>query len=383
MGLWDKIKGEFIDIIEWLDDSSDTMVHRFERHGNEIKYGARLTVRPAQAAVFVNEGQIADVFTPGMYTLETSNLPILSTLMGWKHGFQSPFKAEVYFVTTRQFTDLKWGTKNPVMMRDQEFGPVRLRAFGTYAMKVKDPKLFIEEIVGTDGTFTKDEITDQIRNIVLTRFADTLGESRIPILDLASNYDELSKFVSDRITPEVQKYGLDLTIFLVENISLPPSVEEALDKRSSMGIVGDLSRYTQFETATAIEEAAKAPGGSAGAAMGLGLGVAAAAQLGHVLTNAATGLSGAAGGGGAGAATPPAVPPVLQFFTVQGGAQQGPFPIDAVATQIRGGGLTPDTLVWRQGLPGWVPASQVVELAPLFAAQTPPPLPPPIPPSSG
>jgi membrane protease subunit (stomatin/prohibitin family) len=155
MGLWDKLRGELIDIIEWLDPSNDTMVYRFERRGNEIKYGAKLTVREGQAAVFVNEGQIADVFPPGMYTLETSNLPIVSTLQGWKYGFESPFKAEVYFCSTRRFTDLKWGTKNPVMLRDPEFGPIRLRAFGAYAMRVSDPGTFIKEIVGTDGHFTK------------------------------------------------------------------------------------------------------------------------------------------------------------------------------------------------------------------------------------
>ena len=176
MGLWDKLKGELIDIIEWLDDSRDTLVYRFPRYQNEIKYGAKLTVREGQAAVFVNEGKIADVFAPGMYELQTSNLPILATLKGWKYGFDSPFKAEVYFVSTRRFTDQKWGTKNPIMLRDPEFGPGRLRAFGSFEFKASDPAAIIREISGTDGDFTVDDINDQIRNIVITRFTDALGE---------------------------------------------------------------------------------------------------------------------------------------------------------------------------------------------------------------
>ncbi|MEJ2649228.1 MAG: SPFH domain-containing protein, partial [Sedimentisphaerales bacterium] len=180
MGLFDKIRGEFIDIVEWTDSSNDTMVYRFQRYNNEIKMGAKLTVREGQVTVFVNKGQIADVFEPGMYTLETDNLPILSTLRGWVHGFNSPFKAEIYFVSTRRFTDLKWGTKHPITLRDAEFGPVRLRAFGTYVIKVVDPRALIREIVGTDGHFTTGEITEQLRNLIVSRFADVIGESKIP-----------------------------------------------------------------------------------------------------------------------------------------------------------------------------------------------------------
>jgi membrane protease subunit (stomatin/prohibitin family) len=195
MGLFNKLKGEFIDVIEWTDSSSDTMVYRFERYGNEIKNGAKLTVRESQAAVFINEGQLADVFKPGMYDLTTANLPVLSTLKGWKHGFESPFKAEVYFVNTKRFTDLKWGTQNPIMLRDKEFGPVRLRAFGSYSIRVTDPAVFLKEIVGTDDDFNKDEVTGQLRNIVVSRFSDALGESGIAVLDLASNYNELGDFL--------------------------------------------------------------------------------------------------------------------------------------------------------------------------------------------
>src|SRR5687767_7308971 len=226
MSIWDKLKNELIDIIEWTDDSANTMVWRFPRHQNEIKYGAQLTVRESQQAVFVNEGQIADVFSPGRYKLETQNVPILSTLKGWKYGFNSPFKAEVYFINTKNFTDQKWGTKNPIMLRDAEFGPVRLRAFGTFALKVTDGGKFIKEIAGTQAHFTTEEITEQLRNLIVTRFTDTVGESKIPVLDLAANYDELSKFIYAKINPEFNEYGLEVTKFLVENISLPTEVEQ-------------------------------------------------------------------------------------------------------------------------------------------------------------
>src|SRR5918911_316670 len=192
MGLLDKLRGELIDIIEWTEPSnSEILAYRFPRYNNEIKYGARLTVREGQAAAFVNEGQLADVYMPGMYTLETQNMPILSTLRGWQYGFNSPFKAEVYFVSTRTFTDRKWGTKNPIMLRDAEFGPVRLRAFGTFAIKVTDPAKFLREIVGTNPQFSVETIGDQLRDMIVSRFADTLAENKVPVLDMASNYDEL------------------------------------------------------------------------------------------------------------------------------------------------------------------------------------------------
>lgn len=180
MAIWSKLRGELVDIVEWIDDSRDTLVYRFQRYGNEIKYSAQLVVREGQAAAFVNQGKLADVFGPGRYVLETDNLPILSTLQGWKHGFSSPFKAEVYFVSTRQFTDLKWGTKNPLMLRDQDFGLVRLRAFGTYAIRVRETAGLLRELVGTDGHYTTSEITGQLRNVIVSRFADFLGESNIP-----------------------------------------------------------------------------------------------------------------------------------------------------------------------------------------------------------
>jgi len=359
MALFDKIRGEFIDIIEWTDSSADTIVYRFARHDNEIKMGARLTVREAQKAIFVNKGQIADVFEPGMYTLETDNLPILSTLMGWKHGFHSPFKAEVYFVNMRRFTDLKWGTKHPITLRDAEFGPVRLRAFGTYVMRVSDPQVLLREIVGTDGHFTTGEITDQLRNLIVSRFADVLAESKIPVLDLAANYEELGQFVTERIKQEFTNYGLELTTMLVENISLPPTVEEALDKRTSMGAIGDLHKYTQFQAANAMEEAAKNPGGMAGGGMGMGMGFAMANQMGQAMADQG--------------AAPPPLPQSGPFYAAFEGQQAGPFDLAAMQQHIESGRLTPQTLVWRKGMAGWVAAEHVKELKGLFDG--PPPLP--------
>ena len=246
MSLLDKLRGEFIDIIEWTEPSNnDILCYRFPRYQNEIKNGAKLTVREGQAAVFVSEGQIADVFTPGMYTLETKNLPILSTIKGWKYGFNSPFKAEVYFVSTRQWTDKKWGTQNPVMMRDPEFGPVRVRAFGSYAFRVGDPATFMRQLVATDPSFETYEIANQLRNVIVSRIVDAMGQSKMPILDLAGNYEKLSQLAKDKVAPEMAGMGLTITQFLVENISLPPEVEQMLDKRSSMAVLGNLDQYTR------------------------------------------------------------------------------------------------------------------------------------------
>ena len=240
MALFDFLKGQFIDVIHWVDDTRDTMVWRFERQGHEIKYGAKLTVREGQSAVFVHEGQLADVFGPGLYQLETNNLPIMTSLQHWDHGFQSPFKSEIYFINTTRFNDLKWGTKNPIMCRDPEFGPVRLRAFGTYAMRVADPAVFMREIVGTDGEFTADEISDQIRNVILQEMSRVLAGSGIPVLDMAANTADLGKLVITAISPKIGEYGLALPEFYIENISLPEEVEKVLDKRTSVGLAGDL-----------------------------------------------------------------------------------------------------------------------------------------------
>ncbi len=372
--IWDKIVGEFVDVIEWTDDSSDTMLWRFERHGNEIKYGAQLTVRESQIAVFVNEGRVADVFEPGMYTLETANLPIISTMENWHHGFQSPFKAEIYFVNTKRFTDLKWGTKHPVTLRDPEFGPVRLRAFGTYVTKIKDPVVFIREIAGTDGHFTTDEISDQLRNMIVSRFSSVMADSGIPVLDLAANYEHLGSFLTNKIKPEFDLYGLELSQMMVESISLPDIVEKALDQRTASGVVGDLTRYTQYQTAEAIVKAAENPGGAAGAGIGIGAGVAMGQQMANQMGAGAAGSSTSAGAAGAAAPTPPPLSPEKSYHVDVDGKADGPFGADQIAAMIVSGSLRRETLVWSQGMDDWQPAGQVPDLAGHLAA-VPPPLP--------
>jgi membrane protease subunit (stomatin/prohibitin family) len=375
MGIFDKLRGELVDIIEWIDNTNDTMVYRFQRHGNEIKMGAKLTVRESQVAVFFNNGKIVDVFQPGMYTLTTDNMPILSTLMGWKHGFHSPFKAEIYFVCTKRFTDLKWGTKHPIMLRDAEFGPIRIRAFGSYVIKVTDAAKFMREIVGTDGDFTMDEITDQLRNLIVSRFADIIGESKMPVLDMAANYDELGEFITKRIHEDFLNYGLDIMKMLVENISLPKAVEEAMDKRSSMGVIGNLNQYTQFQAANAMEDAAKNPGGMAGGGLGMGMGFAMANQMGNAMSPQQQQPSQAPHAPQAPTPqTPPPLPQAAAFHIAINGQQSGPFDMNSLTKFVSGGQVKADTLVWKQGMPKWTAAGQVPELSSLFGA-APPPLP--------
>jgi membrane protease subunit (stomatin/prohibitin family) len=366
MGLWDKLRGELIDIIEWTEPAqSDILCYRFPRYNNEIKMGAKLTVREGQAVVFVNEGQIADVFSPGMYTLETQNLPILSTLKGWKYGFNSPFKAECYFVSMRRWTDQKWGTQNPIMLRDAEFGPVRVRAFGTYAFHVKDPGTFLKQIVATDPSFETFEIANQLRNTIVSRFADVIGQLKIPVLDLAGNYEKAAQMAQQRFAAELAEMGLELTAFYIENISLPPEVEKALDERTKMGVIGDMGRFTQYNAAQAIRDAAQNPGGIAGVGAGLGAGFGVAQQM-----------AGAIQGATATTAAPPPIPTTgaASFYIGVGGQQQGPFDMATLQGKVRDGALARNTLVWRQGMASWVAAETVPELQSLFAA-VPPPLP--------
>ena len=367
MAFWDKLFGEFVDVIEWTDNLTDTMVYRFERYGNEIKYGAKLTVREGQVAVFVNEGRVADVFTPGMYELKTSNVPVLSTLQNWPHGFESPFKAEVYFFNKRRFVDLKWGTKNPIMLRDKEFGGVRLRAFGTYEIRIDDAVIFLREVVGTDGHFTTNEISNQLRNLIVSRFTNALGEADIPILDLAANYDQMGTFLTGKIAPEFKEYGIDLTRMLVENISLPSEVEKALDKRTSMGVIGDLSKYAAYQTAEALTTAAANPGGGAGDGVGLGMGIAMAHRMTETL--------GAPGGGGAPSKeAPPRIPLEARYYVATNGHQTGPFTKAEMRAKVDQGSVQRDTLTWLPGMGDWQDAASIDEISALFSDQ-PPPLP--------
>jgi membrane protease subunit (stomatin/prohibitin family) len=380
MGLRDRIFGEFIDIIEWTEPSqNEILAYRFPRYKNEIKNGAKLTVREGQVAAFVKEGQLADIKTPGMYTLDTHNMPILSTILGWKYGFESPFKCEVYFISTRQWTNQKWGTQNPVMVRDPEFGPVRLRAFGSYAFKVTDPATFLKELVATDPSFEAYEITAQFRNTIVSRFVDALGSAKIPMLDLAGNYEKISNVAKERISPELAKMGVSLTQFFVENVSLPPEVEAALDKRSQMGVLGNLDQYAKLQAADAIRDAAQNPGGIAGVGAGIGAGLAVGGQMAGTV-GAAMNAPGQVipantqPPASAQPAAPPPLPTSVAFHAAIDGASAGPFDLAALAAKVREGKVTRNSLVWKVGMANWVAADTVPELQSLFAS-VPPPLP--------
>ncbi len=369
MGIFDFLTGEFIDVIHWTDDTRDTMVWRFEREGHEIKYGAKLTVREGQSAVFVHEGQLADVFTPGLYMLETNNMPVMTTLQHWDHGFKSPFKSEIYFVNTTRFNNLKWGTKNPIICRDPEFGPVRIRAFGTYSVRVSDPAKFLIEIVGTDGEFTMDEISFQIRNIIVQEFSRVIASSGIPVLDMAANTADLGKLIAAEIAPTLDSYGLVAPELYIENISLPPAVEAALDKRTSAGLAGDLGRFTQYSAAEAMTTAAQNPsGGAMGAGIGAGMGMAMGAQM-------ARGPWGAAPADPVPAApAPPPPPPVEHVWHIaEDGQTRGPFSKASMGRMAADGSLTRDSYVWTAGQDGWMRAEEVQELAQLFTILPPPP----------
>ena len=356
MTLRDFIKGELVDIVEWLESSTDAMVWRFDRPNNEIKNGAQLIVRPGQVAVFVDQGTVADVFEPGRHTLTTENLPVLSRLRGWKHGFASPFKADVVFVSTRQFVSNKWGTKQPVMTRDPELGPVRLRVFGTYAVRVSDPESFVRELVGANSSFTIGQISDQLRDLVVARVSELLAESPIPALQLAANYRELGDHAVQRLAPELAKLGVELTKVVVESIALPDEVAATLDQKTRIGMIGgDMGAYTQLLTADAVRDAARNQGtGGAGAAVGVGLGM-------------AQQLAGAAGQSARGAVqTPPPLPASAGFFIGIDGKAQGPFDVSALTQRVKDGVLRADTLVWRVGMATWAAAAQVPEVAALL-----------------
>ena len=381
MSLFNKIKqkafNEFIDIIEWTDDTADTMIWRFPRYQAEIKNNAQLTVRETQVAVLVNEGQFADVFQPGRYELTTSNMPILTTLKGWKYGFNSPFKVDVYFVNTKQFLNLRWGTANPIMMRDPEFGPIRIRAFGSYCFRVEpDPTRFIRNVAGTDGNFTTEGVTEQLRNFVITKFTDYLAESKIAALDLAANLNVFSSELNIALKDDFSEYGIELTKFLVENISLPEAVEEALDKRTSMGVIGNMTTYTQMQFADSLKDAANNPSGGgnlAGDAMGAGIGLAMAGQMAGQMMNPQAGqFHGGQQPPQQAAPTPPPMPQQTTYHVAVGGVQQGPFPVSQLQQMIQQEQLTRDTLVWTAGMPAWAAANSVQELSQLFGAVPPP-----------
>ncbi|HEX7557931.1 MAG TPA: SPFH domain-containing protein [Usitatibacter sp.] len=363
MALWDKLIGELVDIVEWLDDSKDTLAYRFERYQNEIKYGARLVVREGQMAAFINEGKLADVYKPGTYELTTQNMPILATLRGWKFGFNSPFKAEVYFVSTRKFTDLKWGTPGPAMMRDKDFGMVRVTSFGIYSVRAKDAGIIIRDLVGTEGRFTTEDIQENLRGKIGLRIKERMPELGIPVIEMTAKVFEMGNKLRERLEPDFEALGLELTEVQVQNIGLPEEVEKAIDKRGAIAAVGNLQAYTQYETASSIHDAASNPGGAAGVGMGLGAGIAMGGQM---MSN----MSGAAGA----TAMPPPIPGAIAFFVAAGQNQAGPFDLGALQQQVASGALTRNSLVWKNGMAQWVKAGEVPDLALLFA-NVPPPIP--------
>lgn len=291
MAIMDFINRQFIDVIEWVDDSRDTLSYRFPDDDKQIKNEAQLIVRESQVAQFVYVGQFADTLGPGRHTLKTENIPILSDLLGWKYKFQTPFKADVYYVTTRVFTGNKWGTSNPVMMRDADFGVVRVRAFGTYDFRIVDPVRFLKEVAGTDHQFRLDEFNDVMRSRIVSVFSETLARAKVPALDVATRYSELGEALLEPINQVTrEKYGLELTAFVVENVSVPPELEQAIDKRGAMTAIGNLNDYIKYNMANALAE------GKAGAA-GIGAELAAGLAMGQQMLQ-----------GGLGAGAPPAQP---------------------------------------------------------------------------
>ncbi|MDP2343483.1 MAG: SPFH domain-containing protein [Deltaproteobacteria bacterium] len=378
MGFFDKLKAELVDIIEWMDDTNGaTVVWRFPRWQNEIKNGARLTVRPGQTAVFVDQGRIADVFTEGMYELTTANIPILSTLKGWKHGFNSPFKSEVYFVSTKVIPAMKWGTPQPLMMRDADFGVIRVGAFGTYSIRCVDCKALMKELVGTDGIFDTDELAQVMRSLMQQAVAEVIGSSKVPALDLLGSYGKLADEIKEKVKVQIDdEYGLDLVSVQIVNINVPESVQKAMDQRASMGALGsaslgpapNLGAFQQFQMGNSMGN--MGPGGGAGMNMGMGL-----AMAGQMMNQANQQPAMVA---------PPPMPTAAQWYFGINGQNVGPLAMDVVKQFVTMGQIKPDTLAWTNGQAAWSPAATIPGLAGFFAPAGPPPLPgggpPPFPP---
>lgn len=381
MGLMDKLKGELVDIIEWMDDSRSTLAWRFPRYQNEIKNGAQLIVREGQEAVFVYRGALADRFGPGNYELKTENLPILSTLQGWKYGFDSPFRSEVYFINTRPVTDLRWGTPNPVTVRDPDFKMVQVRANGLCVVRIDNAEIFLKEVIGTDSAVEVEEITELLRRVITLAFSDLVMETKLGVIDLQGKQvelaDKLRDFVASRVDDE---FGLAVPSITL-NISLPDEITAAMTRGVARGVeeggfldnVGDLDRYQQAKQADAMLAAANNPGGGGtmGDMMGMGMGMAMAGQMANQMQNA---------GQQQAPAGPPPLPGAQTFHVDMGGQSQGPFTVAQIQQGVASGQVLPTTLVWAPGMAGWVAANTVPALAALF--QAPPPLPP-APPAGG
>ncbi|MDN3577601.1 SPFH domain-containing protein [Chitinimonas viridis] len=379
MSLWNKLTAEFIDIVEWTEDRPEVMAHRFERHQNELKMGAKLTVREGQLAVVVNEGQlgknqVADVFTPGMYTLNTENMPILATLKGWKYGFNSPFKAEVYFFNTRKFTDLKWGTAGPATMRDPEFGAVRVTAFGLYVIRIADAKTFLVDIMGTKAEFTTEDIEANLRGKVGTRIKEVMPEIGVPVIDLEGKVTLVGEKIRERIAGDFAGMGLELCEIQVQDIGLPEEVEKAIDQQGAMRAIGNMQQFGQYQAAQAMRDAAQNPG-MAGTMMGIGVGGMLNQGMGNLFQQPAQAGGGISGSAPAPAApVPPPIPGAVSFHVAVNGQQAGPFDLAALQGQLQAGSFNRDSLVWKAGMAAWGKAGEQPELAALFA-HVPPPIP--------
>lgn len=365
MGLFDKLRNELVDIIDWTDNTGDTLVWKFPRYHDEIKMGAKLTVRESQQAVFMNEGKIADVYQPGMYALETQNMPILATLKGWKYGFNSPFKVDVFFVSTKQFVDQRWGTKNAITIADERFGMIELRAFGTFAFRVEDAGKFIKEIAGTNSEFTTDDINGQLRSLIVTKFTNAVGSGNIPIDKVAANVEDLSNICQEKLNQDFEAYGLKITKFLIENVSMPDDIKKEIFEYSRLDKI-DMQKLAQMKAAQSIETAAANPGiGGMGVGLGVGVG------MGNIMANT---MGAAVGSNQQPNMTPPPIPQAAQYFVADNGQQTGPFDSNTLTQLVQSGKLTRDTLIWKTGMAGWTAAASVEEVAPLFN-NVPPPLP--------
>ena len=361
MSFFDKLRHEFIDIIEWPDQDPGTLVWKFPRYQDEIKMNAKLTVREAQQAVFINEGTIADVFQPGMYTLQTQNMPIMTTLRGWKYGFDSPFKADVLFVSTRQAIDQKWGTRNAITISDDRFGMIELRAFGTYAFRVTDAGKFIKEVAGIEQEYSTEDIGGQLKSIISTRFSSAAGGGNIPIDKFASNLEDLSAIVLEKLNADFDKYGLKITSFMVENVSMPEDLKKEIFEYSRLNKI-DMQKLAQMKAAQSIEIAAGNEGiAGIGAGMGAGLGV------GNMMASAFAQPASVPQG-----ATPPPLAPQVQYFTGIDGSQAGPYSAAQVQQMIQAGSLRRDTLMWRAGMAGWQAAETLADVSSYFGAIPPP-----------
>ena len=366
MSFFDKLKGELVDIVEYPDPPAGSLVYRFQRYDNQIKYGAKLIVREGQGAIFVNEGKLAEIFTPGTYALETRNLPILSTLLGWKYGFSSPFKAEVYFFSTRPVLNQQWGTQQPITMELPGYGLGEVRAFGQVSYRIAEPDVFFRQMVGTTGMLTDGGLLVYLRGLVMSQFSQALTASHPTVEQLMGNLDTLDDRLQADINAKLKPLGFELTQFLIESLSLPPKLRDEIFEYSRLNKV-DLGKFTQLQAARAIGDLAKNDGGGVGTqGMLLGVGLGAAGQ---VMKN----LSGAF------AAAPDSPPPLPQesvpaFHVALEGKAQGPFTSAQISELIGNGAIKPDTLVWRPGMTSWEPIKTNGELKSLFAIQ-PPPLP--------